>query len=155
METFKGRKAAALSGFKTVAMLDYLQRSGVFEPTGQRGLRGRGRCRTYTFRDVLVLKALKRLLDSGVSVAALRDPLQRFQRRSWLANPSTIEDKDGPLRYLIASNEQVDVVRNPDKIVELSRQGKLTFSMIIDLENLHIELREAMGMKVVKQEALF
>lgn len=152
-ETCDSRRAAQLAGFKTVAMLDYLQRSGVFvarRPGGKR----RGKGRKYDFRDILVLKAIKRLLDSGASVANLKKSLAEFQKKKWSADETTLEDADGIIRYLIVSGDSVYLRKDPDTIVDMCRQGQLTFSFIIDLENLHNELRVSLGIPVVEQPAL-
>ena len=154
LQSWDAKGAAALSGFNTVAMLDYLQRSGVFEPKGVKGTRGRGKGRRYTFRDILVLKAIKRLLDSGASVAFLKKSLIEFQSKKWHSDPTVLEDSNGIVRYLIASEMQVLLVSSPDVIVDLSKKGQLTFSFIVDLDNLHSELRESLGLAVVRQEEL-
>lgn len=102
--TVFAREAAVISGLRTVAMLDYLQRSGVFIPTERRGSRGRGKGRQYNFKDLLILKAIAKLLDSGASVATLRQALEKFQKYNWSADPATFEDRAGSVRYLIANN---------------------------------------------------
>jgi DNA-binding transcriptional MerR regulator len=152
-DSFDARRAAHLCGFKSTAMLDYLQRSGVFVAKRRDGER-RGKGRRYDFRDLLVLKAIKRLLDSGASVANLKKSLAEFQNKRWFADPASLGDKDGIIRYLIVSGDSVLLKRDAGVIVDLSRQGQLTFSFIIDLENLHTELRKDMGLPVIEQTEL-
>lgn len=151
-ESFDAPRAVSLTGFKSVAMLDYLQRSGVFHPRGRRGKAGRGKKRRYEFRDLLVLKAIKRLLDSGASVASLKVALSEFQKLNWTADPVTMEDKTGVIRYLIASGDSVYLAPDPEFIVDLSKRGQLAFSFIIDLEQLRGELREGLGMPPLQHE---
>ena len=146
----EAKVAARLAGFGSVAMLDYLQRSGVFIASRKDGKR-RGRKRRYDFRDILVLKAIKRLLDSGASVSNLKKSLATFQKMKWSADEASLEDKDGIIRYLIVSGESVYLKKDPNIIVDMCKDGQLTFSFIIDLDNLHTELRGAMGLKVVEQ----
>lgn len=153
LESFSARKAAELAGFNTVAMLDYLQRVGVFVPR-HRDKKKRGKGRAYEFRDVLVLKAIKRLLDSGASVSSLKKSLSQFQKMKWSADEVTLEDAAGVVRYLIVSGDSVYLRKDPDMIVDLCRKGQLTFSFIIDLDNLHTELRGDLGLKVVEQPEL-
>jgi DNA-binding transcriptional MerR regulator len=152
-DSFDARQAARLCGFKSTAMLDYLQRSEVFVAKRKDGKR-RGKGRRYDFRDLLVLKAIKRLLDSGASVANLKKSLAEFQNKKWFADPVTLEDRDGIIRYLIVSGDSVFLKRDPDMIVDLSRKGQLTFSFIIDLENLQTELRKDLGLPVIEQQEL-
>ncbi|WP_141237161.1 MerR family transcriptional regulator [Sphingopyxis sp. GW247-27LB] len=152
-ESFPAKKAAELAGFNTVAMLDYLQRVGVFVPR-RRDKKTRGKRRAYEFRDVLVLKAIKRLLDSGASVSNLKRSLSQFQKMKWSADEATLEDAAGVIRYLIVSGNSVYLRKDPDMIVDLCRKGQLTFSFIIDLDNLHTELRGDLGLKVIEQPEL-
>ena len=51
----------------TYRQLDYWARTGLVEPA-VRGAKGSGSHRLYSFRDILVLKVVKRLLDTGVSL---------------------------------------------------------------------------------------
>lgn len=50
-------EAVRLVGLKSVAMLDYLERSEVLVKSARRAS-GRGRHRAYDFRDLLVLKVI-------------------------------------------------------------------------------------------------
>jgi MerR HTH family regulatory protein len=152
-DRFSAEEARILCGFQTVAMIDYLQRSGVFSPRLKREKR-KGKGRRFEFRDLLVLKAIKRLLDSGASVANLKKSLIEFQNMKWFSDPAILEDKVGVIKYLVVSGESVFLRSDPDILVELSRSGQLTFSFIIDLENLHTELRRDMGLPVVEQPEL-
>jgi DNA-binding transcriptional MerR regulator len=152
-DKFSAKKAVSLCGFGSVAMLDYLQRTGIFIPAGSRK-KQRGKRRTYTFRDLLVLKAIKRLLDSGASVANLKASLEEFQKRKWTADASSLEDKDGVIRYLIVSADSIFLKKDANTLIDLSHKGQLTFSFIVDLDNLHSELRKDMGLPVIEQQEL-
>jgi len=152
IESYSATKAIQLTGFKSVAMLDYLQRTGVFVPRGAKGGRGRGRKRRYQFRDLLVLKAIKRLLDSGASVSNLKKALSEFQRLNWTADPVTMEDASGIVRFLIASVDGIHLARDADVLINLSKGGQLAFSFIIDLEQLRGELRESLNLPPLQHE---
>ncbi len=95
IDSYSARRAAELCGFGTVAMLDYLERSGVFTRSQAAG--GRGKRRRYNFRDLVVLKVIKVLLDNGASVASLKTALREFQQWRWRAEPTVLEDKIGGL----------------------------------------------------------
>lgn len=152
LETYTVAQTLELTGFKSVAMLDYLQRTGVFSPRGPKGARGRGRKRRYSFRDLLVLKAINRLLDSGASVANLKTALEKFQKLNWTADPVTMEDKTGIVRFLIASAGDIYLARDADALINLSKNGQLAFSFIIDLEHLRGELREGLKLPPLQHE---
>jgi DNA-binding transcriptional MerR regulator len=136
-------QAARLCGFKTVAMLDYLERSGVFV---REGPKRRGKVRNYSFRDLLVLRVLATLLSNGASVASLKTALVEFQKTKWRADPSVLEDRDGGLRYIVASGPNLYFVAKSDALVDLSNRGQLAFSFIIDLDRLHKDLCETIGL---------
>jgi hypothetical protein len=61
---YRGATACAAAGI-TYRQLDYWARTGLVEPS-IRTAHGSGTARLYGFRDILVLKIVKRLLDEGV-----------------------------------------------------------------------------------------
>lgn len=67
---YRGPIACRAAGI-TYRQLDYWARTGLVEPT-IRGAKGSGSQRLYSFRDILVLKVVKRLLDTGVSLQQIR-----------------------------------------------------------------------------------
>ena len=68
---YRGPTACNAAGI-TYRQLDYWARTGLVEPT-VRGATGSGTQRLYGFRDILVLKVVKRLLDTGISLQQIRD----------------------------------------------------------------------------------
>jgi DNA-binding transcriptional MerR regulator len=60
--------------------LDYWARTGLVEPT-VRGAAGSGSSRLYGFKDILVLKIVKRLLDTGVSLQNIRSAVTHLRER--------------------------------------------------------------------------
>jgi DNA-binding transcriptional MerR regulator len=139
IEFHDARTAAQLAGLGSVAMVDYLERSGVFVPTRKRGKR-RGYKRRYCFRDVLVLKTIGTLLRNGASVANLKGALDSFQRIPWKAEEAVLEDRLGPLRHLVVSSNKIYLARSREELIDLAAGGQLSFSFLIDLEKLHTEL---------------
>ena len=67
---YRGPTACKAAGI-TYRQLDYWARTGLVEPS-VRGATGSGTQRLYGFRDILVLKVVKRLLDTGVSLQQIR-----------------------------------------------------------------------------------
>ena len=67
---YRGAVAARAAGI-TYRQLDYWARTGLVEPS-VRPATGSGTQRLYSFRDILVLKVVKRLLDTGVSLHNIR-----------------------------------------------------------------------------------
>lgn len=150
IDGYSAKKAREVCGFGSVAMLDYLERSEVF--TRRKAQKRRGKSRRYTFRDLLVLKVIKTLLDSGVSVASLKKSLREFQYWKWKAEPTVLEDENGGLRYLIASGKNVYFAKSANILVELSNSGQLAFSFVLDLDRLHGELCKDLGLPTLQGE---
>ena len=63
---YRGQTACTAAGI-TYRQLDYWARTGLVEPS-VRAAHGSGSQRLYGFRDILVLKVVKRLLDTGISL---------------------------------------------------------------------------------------
>src|SRR5690242_10834895 len=67
---YRGPTACAAAGI-TYRQLDYWARTGLVEPS-LRAAHGSGSQRLYSFRDICVLKVIKRLIDAGVSLDLTR-----------------------------------------------------------------------------------
>jgi len=76
---FRGPIACSAAGI-TYRQLDYWARTGLLEPS-VRGAAGSGSQRLYSFRDILVLKVIKRLLDTGVSLQNIRTAVEHLRER--------------------------------------------------------------------------
>ena len=63
---YRGPTACNAAGI-TYRQLDYWARTGLVEPS-VRGAAGSGSQRLYSFRDILILKVIKRLPDAGISL---------------------------------------------------------------------------------------
>jgi DNA-binding transcriptional MerR regulator len=132
------KTAVRICGFRSVAMLDYLQRSGVFIPTKRAGRRGKGR--RYEFRELLVLKTISTLLENGASVHSLKTALNEFQKKKWTADQATLEGEGGPLKYLVASGRGVLFAKSCDNLFDMTKNGQMAFSFVVDLDKLHSDL---------------
>jgi len=76
---YRGPTACNAAGI-TYRQLDYWARTGLVEPS-VRSATGSGTQRLYGFRDILVLKVVKRLLDSGVSLQQIRIAISHLRER--------------------------------------------------------------------------
>ena len=76
---YRGQTACRAAGI-TYRQLDYWARTGLVEPS-VRGAAGSGSQRLYGFRDILVLKVVKRLLDTGVSLHQIRTAVAHLRER--------------------------------------------------------------------------
>jgi len=76
---YRGPAACKAAGI-TYRQLDYWARTGLVEPS-VRAASGSGSQRLYGFRDILVLKVVKRLLDTGVSLQQIRVAVAALRER--------------------------------------------------------------------------
>jgi len=70
--------------------VDYWARTGLLVPLLQVG-QGSGRHRRYSYRDVLALKVIRRLLDADVSLRRIRAAVEFLRREldeTWCQPPS-------------------------------------------------------------------
>jgi DNA-binding transcriptional MerR regulator len=142
IEAVSAKDAARICGFRSTAMLDYLQRTGVFVPVERKNGKRRGRGRRYTFRDMLVLRAISALLENGASVSSLGDALREFQSRRWTADETSLQGEGGSvLRYVVASGKSIIFATSRDTLFDLTKRGQMLFSFILDLDELHADLR--------------
>jgi DNA-binding transcriptional MerR regulator len=76
---YRGPTACAAAGI-TYRQLDYWARTGLVEPS-VRGAHGPGTQRLYSFRDICVLKVIRELLDTGISLQQIRTAVLRLRER--------------------------------------------------------------------------
>ena len=76
---YRGPTACSVAGI-TYRQLDYWARTGLVMPS-VRDASGSGTQRLYSFRDIVVLKVVKRLLDAGVSLQNIRKAIETL--RQW------------------------------------------------------------------------
>jgi len=102
---YRGPVACAAAGI-TYRQLDYWARTELVVPT-IRGAAGSGTQRLYSFRDILVLKIVKRLLDTGVSLQNIRTAVDQLHARGTdeLAHITLLSD--GTTVYECSSSEEV------------------------------------------------
>jgi len=102
---YRGPTACAAAGI-TYRQLDYWARTGLVAPS-VRTATGSGTQRLYSFRDILVLKVVKRLLDTGVSLQNIRKAVDHLRNRGIkdLANVTLFSD--GATVYECTSAEEV------------------------------------------------
>jgi DNA-binding transcriptional MerR regulator len=107
---YRGPTACSAAGI-TYRQLDYWARTGLVEPS-IRSAAGSGSQRLYSFRDILVLKVVKRLLDTGVSLQNIRTAVGHLRERGVddLAQITLMSDGAG-VYECTAADEVVDLVQ--------------------------------------------
>ncbi|AKE39133.1 MerR HTH family regulatory protein [Corynebacterium camporealensis] len=90
----------------TYRQLDYWARTNLVKPS-IRNARGSGSQRLYSFKDVLVLKIVKRLLDTGISLQNIRLAVESLRDRGVNDLAELTLVSDGTTVYECRSNEEV------------------------------------------------
>src|SRR5699024_6401436 len=74
---YRGPTACSAAGI-TYRQLDYWARTGLVQPT-VRNATGSGTQRLYSFRDILLLKIIKSLLEAGISLQQSQTTLAQLR----------------------------------------------------------------------------
>jgi DNA-binding transcriptional MerR regulator len=117
---FRGPTACAAAGV-TYRQLDYWARTGLVEPS-VRGASGSGTQRLYSFRDVLLLKIIKRLLDAGVSLQQIRTAISHLRERG---------TDDLTQVTLMSDGASVYECRSAGEVIDLLQGGQGVFGIAI------------------------
>jgi DNA-binding transcriptional MerR regulator len=104
----------------TYRQLDYWARQDLLRPSVA-DARGSGTQRLYSYRDIVELKVVKKLLDGGVSLQKARKAVEflRQQLGTDLASADLV--LDGPNSLL---------VRNEDELIDLFRKGQGVLNLV-------------------------
>ena len=102
---YRGPSACAAAGI-TYRQLDYWARTGLVEPS-VRTAQGSGSQRLYSFRDICVLKVVKRLLDTGISLQQIRAAVTHLRDRGTEDLARLTLMSDGVTVYECTSNDEV------------------------------------------------
>ena len=117
---YRGPTACSAAGI-TYRQLDYWARTALVEPS-VRPAHGSGSQRLYSFRDILVLKVVKRLLDTGISLQQIRAAVDHLRDRG-------TEDLAG--LTLMSDGVSVYECTSPDEVVDLLAGGQGVFGIAL------------------------
>ena len=117
---YRGPVACSAAGI-TYRQLDYWARTGLVVPS-VRGAAGSGTQRLYGFRDILILRIVKRLIDTGVSLPNIRAAVDHLAARPGEDLASLTIMSDGASIY---------ECRSADEVVDLVRGGQGVFGIAV------------------------
>jgi DNA-binding transcriptional MerR regulator len=117
---YRGTVACAAAGI-TYRQLDYWARTDLVVPS-LRPLPGSGAGRLYSFRDIIVLKIVKRLLDAGVSLHNIRAAINHVRSRS---------STELAVITLMSDGASVYECTSPEEVVELVHTGQGIFGISV------------------------
>jgi DNA-binding transcriptional MerR regulator len=105
----------------TYRQLDYWARTDLVTPS-VRDASGSGTQRLYSFQDLVTLRVIKSLLDTGVSLQRVRRAVEHLQ------------DMDRPVAgvTLMSDGRGVYEAHSPEAVVDLLRKGQGVFAIAVD-----------------------
>ena len=115
---YRGPTACAVAGI-SYRQLEYWARTGLVEPSVRAV--GTGTQCLYNFRDILVLKVVKRLLDTGISLQQIRVAVQHLRERGI----------DLALVTLMSDGESVYECTSPAEVVDLLQGGQGVYGIAL------------------------
>src|SRR4051795_10738374 len=121
---YRGPTACAAAGI-TYRQLDYWARTDLVVPS-IRSASGSGSQRLASFKDILVLKVVKRLLDAGVSLQNIRVAVDALRSRGVEDLAEVTLLSDGTSVYECTSSEEVvDLLRGGQGVFGIAVSGAL------------------------------
>ncbi|WP_405016354.1 MerR family transcriptional regulator [Kitasatospora sp. NBC_00070] len=117
---YRGPTACAAAGI-TYRQLDYWARTGLLEPSVRTAYPANSH-RLYSFRDILLLKIVKRLLDTGVSLQNIRVAVGHLRGT---------ESEDLTGLTLMSDGATVYECTSPQQVVDLLKGGQGVFGIAV------------------------
>jgi DNA-binding transcriptional MerR regulator len=117
---YRGPTACAAAGI-TYRQLDYWARTELVLPS-VRAAHGSGSQRLYSFRDICVLKVVKRLLDTGISLQQIRTAVLHLHDRG---------TEDLARLTLMSDGVSVYECTSSDEVVDLLAGGQGVFGIAL------------------------
>ncbi|QDP98781.1 MerR family transcriptional regulator [Microlunatus elymi] len=117
---FRGPVACSVVGI-TYRQLDYWARTGLVTPE-LRGAKGSGSQRLYSFRDILILKVIKRLIDAGISLQQIRTAIEHLRARG-------VNDLSEVT--LMSDGVSVFECTSDDEVIDLLKGGQGVFGIAL------------------------
>lgn len=105
----------------TYRQLDYWARTELVTPS-IRDASGSGSQRLYSFQDLVTLRVIKSLLDTGVSLQRVRKAVEHLQTMEQPLTEVT----------LMSDGQGVYEAHSPEAVVDLLRQGQGVFAIAVD-----------------------
>jgi DNA-binding transcriptional MerR regulator len=118
-EGYRGTAVVKIVGI-TYRQLDYWARTGLVEPSVRRA-EGSGTQRLYSFDDIVRLRVVKRLLDTGVSLQKVRRAVDELRARGRSLADAT----------LVSHGDSVYLLDDDAQLVDLLKRGQGVFAIAL------------------------
>lgn len=135
-QTFSSKETCKLVSI-TYRQLDYWAREQIFVPTVI--AQGSGSSREYSFTDLVELRVIKKMLDSGMKLSEVRRATDYIHREG-----SSLSDAD-----LVMTSDRVFLhdSNNPQSLIDLIQNGQGVFT-IVALGQAANEVRDQLQIQV-------
>lgn len=117
VQTFSGTQAAEIVGI-SYRRLDYWARTDLVRPSGTDAT-GSGSRRRYTYRDLLELKVIKKLLDAGIRLESIREVFDYMRAHVQTDISAAHLVISGSTVVLCDGNELIDVLRRGQGVLNV------------------------------------
>jgi DNA-binding transcriptional MerR regulator len=119
LEGYRGPAVCKLVGI-TYRQLDYWARTGLVAPS-VRQADGSGSQRLYSFDDIVQLRVVKRLVDTGVSLQRVRLAIDELRDRG--RSPADVT--------LVSNGTSVFMVDDDQQVIDLLQRGQGVFAIAL------------------------
>jgi DNA-binding transcriptional MerR regulator len=102
--------------------LDYWARTGLVNPS-VKDAGGSGTQREYSFQDIILLKTIKNLLDTGVNLQRIRKAIG-YLRDYLKKSPSGLT--------LLSDGNKIYACESPDEVMDVLQRGQGVFGIAVD-----------------------
>lgn len=116
---YRGKVVCSIVGI-TYRQLDYWARTGLIRPSIA-DAQGSGSQRLYSYRDLVALKVIKSLLDSGVSLQKARKAIDYLRDH--------LGEEVASANLVLQGSDSV-IARSGDDLVDLVRQGQGVLNIV-------------------------
>jgi len=136
--------------------LDYWDRTALVQPS-VRSATGSGSQRLYAFRDILVLKLVKRLLDTGVSLQQIRIAVDQLRSEGMNDLARITLMSDGARVYLCTSQDEViDLLGRGQGVfgIAVGRVLREVEASLVNIQSLHLDDMDELASRRANRKAV-
>jgi DNA-binding transcriptional MerR regulator len=141
---YRGPMVCKIVGI-TYRQLDYWARTDLVRPSICDAA-GSGTQRLYSYRDLVELKVVKRLLDADISLQAARKAIEYLREQLGTDLASAHLVLDGTHTVLVETGDQiVDLLRNGQGVLNIVPLGRVVTDLEHELDNVEPDERVAVA----------
>ncbi|MFZ4584990.1 MAG: MerR family transcriptional regulator [Acidimicrobiia bacterium] len=132
---YRGPQVCAVVGI-TYRQLDYWARTDLLRPSIE-DAKGSGSQRVYSYRDLVALKVIKKLIDAGLSLQSVRKAIDylRDHLGDELASANLVID-GGNVLLATDNNELVDIIRGGQGVLNIVAMGSVVDELDTSISDL-------------------